>query len=108
MNTPVRLLASAAVLVVVFAIALIGGRTLLPAGLAQAWQGRTGNTPSTGTADHSEGTPRPVTIRRAARTARSRPGLTPHRTRSVDCRSLRTATSWRRCRRRGGSARTAR
>ena len=50
MNTPVRLLASAAVLVVVFALALIGGRTLLPAGLAQAWQGRTGNTPSTGTA----------------------------------------------------------
>lgn len=41
MSTPVRLLAFGAGLVVAFALALLGARTLLPADLAHTWQART-------------------------------------------------------------------
>lgn len=44
MSTPVRLLTFAGVLAAVFVLALVGARALLPADLAQAGQGRTGNT----------------------------------------------------------------
>src|SRR4051794_18418790 len=46
MSTPVRLLAFAAALAAVFGLALVGARTLLPADLAQAGQGRTGHSSS--------------------------------------------------------------
>jgi len=43
-STPVRLLTFAAALAAVFVLALVGARTLAPAGLAQAWQSRAGHT----------------------------------------------------------------
>ena len=46
MSTPVRLLAFAAALAAVFVLALVGARTLLPAGSAQAGQGRTAHSSS--------------------------------------------------------------
>jgi len=94
MRTPVRLLALAAALAVVFVLALVGARTLLPADLAQAGQDRTGHsssnpekdssmdhtTASTPSAQHSEdshdehGQPRPLTRSAAWRSPRMATG----------------------------------
>jgi hypothetical protein len=55
MSTPVRLLAYAATLAAVFLLAVFGARTLLPADLAQAWQGRTGHPPSSNPSEEESG-----------------------------------------------------
>ncbi|GAA3716976.1 hypothetical protein GCM10022204_41040 [Microlunatus aurantiacus] len=57
MSTPVRLLAFAAALAAVFVLALVGARTLLPAGSAQAGSGRTGTQEESGMEHSSASTP---------------------------------------------------
>ena len=79
-STPVRLLAFAAALAAVFLLALVGARTLLPADLAQAGQGRTGHSSSTLREGQSWTTaPTPSAQHSAAPTNRPGPAADPVR-----------------------------